>query len=301
MSNNITTGRIISLRAGTYTVLTEKETLQCRARGRFRKDGTTPLVGDMAAVEELGGGEGYIKELLPRKNALRRPALANLDQLFLVCSMAQPAVNPRILDYLIASAELCDIAPVIVFTKCDLCTEQDVKELLDIYRAFPCFAISMTEDAEDISDELGGIKALMEGKLSAFCGNTGVGKSTLLNRLDPLLELPTGEISMKLGRGRHTTRHAELFPVAGGWVADTPGFSALEPAEQEGLTKETLALCYREFAPYEGQCRFQDCAHVKDKGCRVLEAVAAGEIPKSRWESYAALYEELKQKNAWEQ
>ena len=298
---NTTTGRIISLRAGTYTVLTEQESLQCRARGRFRKDGVTPLVGDMAEVEELGGGEGFIKELLPRKNALRRPALANLDQLFLVCSMAQPAVNLRILDYLIASAELCDITPVIVFTKCDLCGEQDVKALLEIYRAFTCFAISMAGSAADISEELSGIKALMQGKLSAFCGNTGVGKSTLLNLLDPSLELPTGEISMKLGRGRHTTRHAELFPVAGGWVADTPGFSALEPAEQEGLTKENLSLCYREFVPFEGQCRFQDCAHMKDKGCRVLEAVAAGEIPKSRWESYAALYEELKQKNAWEQ
>jgi len=298
--SNTTTGRIISLRAGTYTVLTERETLQCRARGRFRKDGTTPLVGDMAEVEELGGGEGFIKELLPRKNALRRPALANLDQLFLVCSMAQPAVNLRILDYLIASAELCDIAPVIVFTKCDLSTEQDIKALLAIYCAFPCVAISLAGGAEDISAELGEIKALMEGKLSAFCGNTGVGKSTLLNRLDPSLELPMGEISQKLGRGRHTTRHAELFPVAGGWVADTPGFSALEPAEQEGLTKENLTLCYREFLPYEGQCRFQDCAHIKDKGCRILEAVAAGEIPKSRWESYAVLYEELKQKNAWE-
>lgn len=287
------TGRIISLRAGTYTVLTEGAALQCRARGRFRKDGTTPLVGDMAVVDDVGSGEGFITALLPRKNALRRPALANLDQLFLVCSITQPAPNLRILDTLIAMAELCDIAPVIVFTKCDLCDERASRNWLEVYRAFSCFALSIQDSADEI-------RGLLAGKVSAFCGNTGVGKTTLLNKLAPELALPTGEISRKLGRGRHTTRHAELFPVAGGWVADTPGFSCLEPTEQESLTKENLALCFREFAPYEGQCRFPDCAHVRDKGCRILEAAAAGEIPQSRWESYVSLYEELKQKNAWE-
>jgi len=287
--NDAMEGRIVSLRAGIYTVLTQGAVLQCRARGRFRKDGTTPLVGDMAVVDDIGSGEGFITDLLPRKNSLRRPFLANLDQLFMICSVTRPAPNLRMLDTLIAMAELRDIAPVIVFTKCDLCACDD---FLRIYGAFPHIALSMEDNAEDI-------RGLLAGKVSAFCGNTGVGKTTLLNKLAPELELPTGEISQKLGRGRHTTRHAELFPVAGGWVADTPGFGTLEIADQESLTKENLALCFREFAPYEGQCRFPDCAHVKDKGCRILEAVAAGEIPKSRWEGYVSLYEELKQKNAW--
>jgi len=247
-------------------------------------------VGDLVRIEVLGGGEGYIQEILPRKNELARPTLANLDQLFLLSSLASPRPSLRLLDTLIAAAELADIEPVIVFTKCDLAEGTD---FLEIYRAFQCFAISPQSDA-------GSIRALMEGKTSAFCGNTGVGKSALLNRIAPNLALPTGEISAKLGRGRHTTRHVELYPVAGGWVADTPGFSSLEATEQRSLTKDNLAPAFREFAPYLGQCRFPDCAHVKDKGCAVIEAVEAGEIPKSRWESYCAIYEELKQKKEWE-
>ena len=299
-------GRIVSLRAGSYTVIRNSEcgirNFVCRARGRFRKDGVTPLVGDMVLAEDLGGGEGFITEILPRKNALRRPPLANLDQLFLVCSVTQPSPNPRILDTLIALAALGDIEPALVFTKCDL---RGAEGLLETYRAFPCFDISPESDA-------GGIKSLLAGKVSAFCGNTGVGKTTLLNRLAPEMGLPTGEISQKLGRGRHTTRHAELYPVAGGWVADTPGFGTLSPGGfgtlspggfgtlelQEELTKENLAQCFREFAPYGGECRFPDCAHVKDKGCRILEAVAAGEIPRSRWESYAALYTQFGMRNS---
>jgi len=267
--------------------LTEDATLLCKARGRFRKDGTTPLVGDVALVDGIGGGEGFVMEILPRKNALRRPPLANLDQLFLVCSVARPVPNPRILDTLIAMAELGGMEPVLVFTKCDL---RGAEDLLETYKAFTCFDFSKDDPADEIL-------RLLAGRVSAFCGNTGVGKTTLLNKLAGL-ELPTGEISQKLGRGRHTTRHAELYSVAGGWVADTAGFGTLEPREE--LTKANLALCFREFTPYEGQCKFPDCAHVKDKGCRILEAAAAGEIPKSRWESYAALYEERRQKNAWD-
>ncbi|MDR0532222.1 MAG: ribosome small subunit-dependent GTPase A [Oscillospiraceae bacterium] len=296
MSDKKITGRIHSLRAGTYTVVRDEgagEALQCRACGRFRLEGLTPLVGDLVRAEDLGGGEGFVTEILPRRNALKRPPLANLDQLFLLSSVAQPAPNLRLLDMLIAQAELLGIEPVILFTKCDLAEPGAVEALLENYRAFNCLALLPESD-------IGPIRALLADRVSGFCGNTGVGKTTLLNRLAPALALPTGEISQKLGRGRHTTRHVELFSAAGGWVADTPGFGVLEPDGQEGLTKDNLFHCFREFAPYAGQCRFADCAHIKDKGCAVLRAVAAGETPQSRWESYAALYEALKNKKDWE-
>jgi ribosome biogenesis GTPase len=283
-------GRIHSCVAGSYGVATDQGAVACRARGLFRRQGVTPLVGDRVRVERIDAREGYIQEILPRKNALARPPLANLDQLFLLCATAQPRPNLRLLDSLIATAEPAGIEPIVVFTKCDLSPGE---ALTATYKAFPCFAVSKESD-------VGGLAALLRGKTSAFCGNTGVGKSTLLNRIAPRLCLPTGEISSKLGRGRHTTRHVELYPAAGGWVADTPGFSALEPLEQQTLSKENLAGGFREFAPYLGGCRFPDCAHVRDSGCAVAEAVRAGEIPRSRWESYCALYETLKTKKDWE-
>ena len=283
-------GRIHNSVGGSYAVATPEGTLSCRARGLFRKQGVTPLVGDYVRIERIGAREGYIQEILPRKNALARPPLANLDQLFLLCSTAQPRPNLRLLDTLVAVAELSGIEPVIVFTKCDLA---DGEDLARIYRAFQCFAISMDSDVE-------AIRALFKGKTSAFCGNTGVGKSTLLNRIAPELDLATDEISLKLGRGRHTTRHVEFYPAEGGWVADTPGFSALEPLEQQALTKENLSEGFREFAPYLGDCRFLDCAHVRDSGCAVVKAVKEGEIPPTRHESYCSLYEALKNRKEWE-
>ena len=283
-------GRIHNSVGGSYAVATPEGNLSCRARGLFRKQGVTPLVGDYVHADRIDAQEGYIQEILPRKNALARPPLANLDQLFLLCSTARPRPNLRLLDTLVAVAELSGIEPVIVFTKCDLAGGEDLAE---IYKAFPCFAISMDSDIEEI-------RSLFKGKISAFCGNTGVGKSTLLNRIAPELNLATDEISLKLGRGRHTTRHVELYPAAGGWVADTPGFSALEPLEQQALAKENLSGGFREFAPYLGGCRFLDCAHARDSGCAIVEAVQAGEIPRTRHESYCVLYEELKKKKDWE-
>jgi len=292
-------GRIHSSVGGSFAVMTGEGGLACRARGLFRKQGVTPLVGDRVLVERIGAREGYIRELLPRKNALARPPLANLDQLFLLNSTARPRPNLRLLDTLIAAAELSGIVPVIVFTKCDLA---DGEEYAAIYRAFPCFVLGFGAGGPQATPtgDIEGIRALFAGKLSAFCGNTGVGKSTLLNRIAPELTLPTGEISDKLGRGRHTTRHVELYPAEGGWIADTPGFSALEPMEQQLLTKDNLAQGFREFEPYAGKCRFPDCAHGKDSGCAVVKAVKAGEIPPTRHESYLALYEELKKKKDWE-
>jgi len=292
-------GRIHNSVGGSYAVFTQDGMLLCRARGLFRRQGITPLVGDLVRVERIDEKEGYIQEILPRKNALARPPLANLDQLFLLCSTAQPRPNLRLLDTLIAVAELSDIEPVIVFTKCDLA---DGGELAEIYKAFRCFTLGFGAGGKNAvpTGDVKGIRALFKGKNSAFCGNTGVGKSTLLNRIAPELELATDAISLKLGRGRHTTRHVEFYPAEGGWVADTPGFSALEPLEQQALTKDNLAEGFREFTPYFGECRFLDCAHVKDSGCAVVKAVKAGEIPRTRHESYCSLYEALKNRKEWE-
>jgi len=289
-------GVIQSSNGGSYAVLTEQGAFACRARGLFRKQGITPLTGDHVMIElvENSGSEkidieGYILEILPRKNELGRPPLANLDQLFLLCSTVAPRPNLRLLDSLVATAELAGIEPIVIFTKCDISGGENYAK---IYGAFKRFAVSFDSDCG-----IREIAALLAGKMSAFCGNTGVGKSTLLNRIAPALHLPTGEISAKLGRGRHTTRLVELFPVAGGWVADTPGFSSFEA---ERLTKDNLASCFREFARYAQGCKFHDCAHVKDSGCAVVDAVGAGEIPWSRHESYCALYDVLKEKKEWE-
>ncbi|MCL2446359.1 MAG: ribosome small subunit-dependent GTPase A [Oscillospiraceae bacterium] len=283
--------RIHSIQGNNYTVNTEQGMVVCRARGLFRKQGITPLVGDFCDIELHSGGEieGYITAIAPRQNELRRPPVANLDQLFLLCSMRQPRPNLPLLDTLIATAEIASIAPVIVFTKGDL---DDTQPFVQIYAncGYPTFSVDPDTDVRDIA-------ALLAGKTSAFCGNTGVGKSTLLNRIAPQLQLATGEVSQKLGRGRHTTRHVQLFPAAGGWVADTPGFAFFEALE---LDKDNVAQGFVEFADYADQCRFHDCAHVKDSGCAVLAAVAAGEIAQSRHESYVALYNELKDKRDWE-
>ncbi|MDR1928339.1 MAG: ribosome small subunit-dependent GTPase A [Oscillospiraceae bacterium] len=281
-------GRIFSLCGGDYTIKTAQGGFVCRARGRFRREGISPLVGDLVLVEAQGDGSGFIAEVLPRKNALTRPPLANLDQLFLICSTVEPRVNLRLLDLLIAAAELSGIEPVPVFTKADLC---DGAALAARYRASGFTSFSLSSESEAGIDEL---RALFRDKLSAFCGNSGAGKSTLLNRLAPGLSLSTGEISQKLGRGRHTTRQVSLFDVAGGLVADTPGFSALDIAAQGALTAENLPFAFREFLPFLGECRFSTCSHTKDKGCRILQAMAEGAIPASRHASYAALLEELK-------
>lgn len=265
--------------------------VECRARGLFRKEGRTPLVGDWVRILVQADNTGTVVDLLPRRNCLERPPLANLDQLFLVCSTVEPKTNLRLLDLLIAAAETAEIEPVLVFTKADL---SPADSLVNLYRSCGFSAHAVVPASEDAIAEL---RALLCGKISAFCGNTGVGKSTLLNRLAPELRLPTGEISQKLGRGRHTTRHVELFPVAGGWVADTPGFSALEAEGVAALTKENLPLAFREFAPLLGGCRFQDCAHAKELGCGIRAAAEAGEIPGSRYENYLAIRSHLKEEN----
>lgn len=288
-------GRIQKALSGFYYVDTGAEVLTCRARGKFRKEGLSPLVGDRVTVRELGNGEGFVESILPRKNAFERPAVANIDQLVVIGSAAIPKTDPFLIDRIAAIAALKGCEVVVLLNKCDL---DPAEELYRIYTAagFPTLRIS-AETGEGLEELI----PLITGKLSAFTGNSGVGKSSILNALDPAFQLKTGEISTALGRGRHTTRHVELFPVAGGLIADTPGFSAFDNEKGgEPLDKDTLDRSFREFRPYLGQCRFIGCAHIKEKGCAVLAAVKAGDIPKSRHRSYVRLYELAKENKPWE-
>ena len=289
-------GRILTSLGGFYEVaLSSGERLECRAKGKFRKDQQKPLVGDLVTVEQNEQGLSMVSAILPRKNQLIRPPLANLDQLVLVTSLADPAPNRLVLDQLIAVAEHQSIAPVIVFTKADLA---DPLPIFSVYQkaGFPTFAVG-----ENQPDTAQPIREMLKDKISAFTGNTGVGKSTLLNRLYPQFQLDTGEISKKLGRGRHTTRQVMLYALPeGGYAADTPGFSAMDFLRYVPIRKEELADCFREFAPYVNDCKFTGCSHTVEKGCAVLEALEAGEIAPSRHESYCELYRQAQQIKDWQ-
>ena len=289
------TGLILRSQGGFYQVRTSAGELRCRGRGRFRKEATQLLVGGQVEVQPTEEGAGFITGLAPRKNFLIRPPVANLDRLVLVVSAADPAPNLLVVDKLTAIAARRGIPAALVFTKPDLA---DTANLAAIYwgAGYPvCQVNSLT--GEGIPQ----VRALFQGGLSAFCGNSGAGKSTLLNVLYPELQLATGEISRKLGRGRHTTRHVELFPTGdGGYIADTPGFSAVEFLQFEKMPAAALEDCFPEFGPYREKCRFTGCSHRVEKGCAVLAAVEEGKIPESRHQSYRAIYEELRGVKEWE-
>lgn len=285
-----TSGIILKCLGGLYTVESPDGIFECKARGIFRKKGISPSVGDNVIVEN-----GVISEIGERKNFLIRPPLANLDQIIFIVSTVSPAPNFLILDKFIAIAEYKNIEPVIIITKIDLGDSQPIK---DVYNSI---GIKVLEADYNSESSIQAVRELLKGKISAFTGNSGAGKSTLLNAVDPDLNIPTGEISKKLGRGRHTTRHAELYRLKdGGYIADTPGFSTFETNRYDIIRKEELAGCFCEFADYTENCLFRDCSHTCEKGCAVVEAVANGIIPKIRHESYCAMYDEAKQLKEWE-
>ena len=289
-------GRIQKALSGFYYVDTGSEVLTCRARGKFRKDGVSPLVGDRVEVRELGNGEGFVERICPRKNAFARPAVANIDQLVIIGSGAIPKTDPFLIDRVAAIAALKVCEAIILLNKCDLDRADD---LYDLYRAAGFQTLRVSAETGEGLEEL---KPLIAGKLSAFTGNSGVGKSSILNALDPAFDLKVGEISEALGRGRHTTRHVELFKLScGAEIVDSPGFSSFETDELNLEWKRRLPETFREFAPYLGQCRFVGCSHTKEKGCAVLEAVRRGDIQKKRHESYLRLYEELKPLKDWQE
>ena len=288
-------GRIQKALSGFYYVDTGSEILRCRARGKFRKEGVSPLVGDMVEVRELGSSEGFVEAIAPRKNAFARPAVANIDQLVIIASQAIPKTEPYLIDRVAAIAALKGCQVVVCLNKCDLDSADD---LYEIYAAagFPILRVS-AETGEGLEE----LRQQISGKLSAFTGNSGVGKSSILNALDPEYHIQVGEVSNALGRGRHTTRHVELYRLRGGAeVVDSPGFSSFDTEELNLELKHHLPETFLEFAPYLNDCRFVGCSHTKEKGCAVLEAVRAGKIPKIRHESYLRLYEELKPLKDWE-
>ena len=274
---------IIKAVGGLYTVESpDGAILQCRARGIFRRQGISPCTGDRVRVE----GE-CIEEIYPRKNVLIRPPLANLDRLFFVLSVTDPAPNLQILDKFLAVCVYKEIEPVLVFTKVDLADPAPYAARY-LPTGFPVYTVDYG-DAASVRT----VYDALEGKISAFTGNSGVGKSTLLNALDGDLQLRTGDISKKLGRGRHTTRDTVLYTLQnGGRVADTPGFSTFVTEAYAQITAAELPDCFPEIAAVEAPCRYADCRHLKEPGCAVREAVAGGKIAQSRYESYTVMMQE---------
>lgn len=288
-------GRIQKALSGFYYVNTGNEILTCRARGKFRKEGISPLVGDRVEIRELGNGEGFVEKILPRRNFFTRPAVANIDQLVVIASEAIPKTAPFLIDRVVAIAALKNCEVVIVLNKCDL---DPADELFEIYHAAGFSTIRVSAET---GEGLNALKAEITGKLSAFTGNSGVGKSSILNALDPAFAIETGAVSDALGRGRHTTRHVELYKLScGAEVVDSPGFSSFETEELNLELKHHLPETFREFLPFLNDCRFVGCSHTKEKGCAVRDALKRGEIQKCRYDSYLRLYEELKPLKDWQ-
>ena len=276
-----------------YVKVEDGRVLECKAKGIFRKRRISPMAGDNVTLETENGGI-VIGEIGPRKNLFIRPPMANLDLLFLVASTTQPVPSTLVLDKLSAIAVDKGVQPVLVITKGDLA------ETAFLEQAYAKSTIPVIKVDPDTDAGLDEIKALICGKLCAFCGNSGVGKSTLMNRLLPELAQETGEISRKLNRGRHTTREVTVFEAFGGRIADTPGFASLDTGKACFIPKENLEHAFPEFAPYLGQCKFTGCAHRNETGCAIRAALERGEISQTRYDSYAAMYDEVKDIKDWQ-
>ncbi|MBQ1411221.1 MAG: ribosome small subunit-dependent GTPase A [Oscillospiraceae bacterium] len=289
-------GIIIKALSGFYYVSADNQIFECRARGKFRKTGESPLVGDWVTILPEGAQKGTVEGILPRKNSFLRPSVANLDALVILASCSIPVTEPFLIDRMLAIAIRQGVEALICVNKTDLSAPEP---LADIYRASG-FAVVCTSAETGAGIE--NLHALIRGKTVAFTGNSGVGKSAILSRLCPSRPIETGEVSQKLGRGRHTTRHVELYPIGDDtYVADTPGFSSFDLEQMDAIPKEELQILFPDFRPYLGQCRFPDCSHRKEPDCGVLAAVARGDICLSRYKSYLRLYEAAMQIKPWEQ
>ena len=288
------TGRILRSISGFYDVQTETGIVTCRARGILRKGENSPLTGDLVQIS-VQQGKGMVEKILPRRNWFVRPAVANVDALVIFAANVNPVTEPYLIDRVAAIAGDRGVQVYICINKHDLDPAMDLER---IYRSagYPVILTS-AETGEGVEE----LRGLLTGKLTAFTGNSGVGKSSILNRLCPALALPTGEVSEKLGRGRHTTRHVELYRLGEDtYVADTPGFSSFDTDQMELILKEDLQYAFPDFAPYLGCCQFHDCSHRKEPGCAVTAAVAQGQIGATRYDSYLRLYEKSSQIRLWE-
>ena len=289
-----TTGRIVRSLSGFYDVQTDSGMITCRGRGHLRRGSLVPLTGDLVEIS-VEKGKGMVETILPRKNSFIRPAVANIDALVVFAANVNPVTEPFLIDRVAAIAGDKEVPVVLCVNKCDL---DPAVDLVKIYTAagFPVIRAS-AETGEGVEE----LRRLIAGKLVAFTGNSGVGKSSMLNRLCPELALATGEVSEKLGRGRHTTRHVELFDLGGGtYVMDTPGFSSFDTDQMEVILKENLQYAFPDFGEYLSGCQFRDCSHRAEPGCAVRQAVEDGIIQKSRYDSYLRLYEKSAQIKEWE-
>lgn len=288
------TGRILRSLSGFYDVQTAGGIITCRGRGSLRRIGSAPLTGDMVEIT-VEKGKGMVERILPRRNSFVRPAVANIDALVIFAANVNPVTEPFLIDRVTAIAGDLGVPVYICVNKCDLDPAMD---LVRIYRnaGFPVIQTS-AETGEGVEQ----LRGLLRGKLTAFTGNSGVGKSSMLNRLCPELALPTAEVSEKLGRGRHTTRHVELYCLAEDtYVADTPGFSSFDTDQMEVILKENLQYAFPDFRAFLGNCQFHDCTHRSEPRCAVRGAVEAGELEKTRYDSYLRLFEKASQIKAWE-
>ena len=288
------TGRIIRSLSGFYEVRTADATVTCRARGSLRRTHEVPLTGDMVEIT-VEKGKGMVEKILPRKNQFVRPAVSNVDALVVFAANTNPVTEPFLIDRVAAIAGDQEVDVILCVNKCDLDPAED---LIRIYTraGFQVIAAS-AETGEGVE----ALRQLIRGKLTAFTGNSGVGKSSILNRLCPELKLPTGEVSEKLGRGRHTTRHVELYDLGEEtYVADTPGFSSFDTDQMDVILKENLQYAFPDFRNHIGSCQFRDCTHRKEPGCAVRIALEAGEIEPTRYDSYLRLYEKASQIKEWE-
>lgn len=288
-------GTIVKALSGFYYVQTENGIIECKARGKFRLDGTSPLVGDKVHCSLDAHGKGRVDSVDERRNWFIRPAVANIDALIFVAANTNPVTDPFLIDRVsvIAANSNCEL--IICINKTDI---DSADELHDIFTRAGFPVVRTSAETGDGIDEL---REMLKEKICAFTGNSGVGKSSILNVLLPGINIKTAEVSEKLGRGKHTTRHVELYDVGDEiFVADTPGFASFDIEMMDIIPKEDLQYCFREFSPYIGRCRFNNCAHLKEPGCAVTEALKEGLIIKSRYKSYEKLYELSAQHKSWE-
>lgn len=288
-------GVIVKALSGFYYVQTDERLLECKARGRFRLDGTSPLVGDRVECSLDAHGKGRIDRVFERRNFFIRPAVANVDALVFVAANTNPVTDPFLIDRVSVIAESAGCELIVCINK------TDIDPADELYGIFTAAGFTVVRTSVPDGTGIDALRREIAGKICAFTGNSGVGKSSIMNALSPGLNIKTAEVSEKLGRGKHTTRHVELFDIGGGtYAADTPGFASFDIEMMEIIPKEQLQFDFVEFAPYIGECRFNNCAHLREPGCAVTQAVADGKIMPSRYRSYERLYALSAQHKSWE-